>query len=64
MKTPAARLTAWLREAQRGGHTSVYWNASHLSVEDALARAGRLPLGATVDMQTGQVFVVEPLCRP
>ncbi len=59
--TPGDRLTAWLRDARARGVVSVYWNAARIPIEVALARAGRLPVGATVDLHDGRVLVVEPL---
>ncbi|MGG7381503.1 hypothetical protein ACQ7B2_23110, partial [Escherichia coli] len=59
--TPGARLTAWLRDARERGVVSVYWNAARIPLEVALARAGRLPAEAAVDVLDGRVLVVEPL---
>jgi hypothetical protein len=61
--TPGARVTAWLRAARQRGVAAVYWNASRIPLEEALARAGRLPAGAAVDLRDGRVLVVEPLRR-
>jgi hypothetical protein len=60
---PGARLTAWLRNARVRGVVSVYWNAARIPIEVALERAGRLAVGAVVDLQDGRVLVVEPLRR-
>jgi hypothetical protein len=61
--SPAARLSSWLREARHRGIASIYWNAARIPLEEALARAGRLPPEAAVDLRDGRVLVVEPLRR-
>ena len=64
LASPAARLTAYLREAGRRGAAAVYWNAAPVPLEVALRRAGRLQPGADVDLLEWRVLVVEPLRRP
>jgi hypothetical protein len=61
---PGTRLTSWLRHARQRGMSAVYWNAAPISLDEALARAGRLAPGADVDLQEGRVLVVEPLRPP